>query len=51
MIKGKTQGKKLVNSLDDDKQWAPLHYAVYYNNIHVYDKLTKKDKGDYKCGM
>jgi hypothetical protein len=43
----------LVKNLDDTKQWAPLHYAVFNDNKYVCDKLTGEVPGDkrFRCGM
>ncbi len=45
--------KDMIKNLDDQKQWAPLHYAVFNNNTFVCDKLTAKKAEDkhFQCGM
>ncbi len=45
--------KKMVSNLDDKKQWAPLHYAVFHHNSIVCDNLTAKTSGEkhFQCGM
>ncbi|CAF0943740.1 unnamed protein product [Didymodactylos carnosus] len=50
IINGKKQEKSLVTSLDTDNEWAPLHYAVYYNNLTICKKLTGNNK-EYKCDI
>ncbi|CAF1041066.1 unnamed protein product [Adineta steineri] len=41
---------KIIGTLDDDKQWAALHYAVDSNNEDLCRRLTsKKDK--YRCDV
>ncbi len=44
--------KQLVEHLDDAKQWAALHYAVFNGNEHVFDLLTNKkpQKKSFRCG-
>ncbi len=46
----KKYSKHLVKNLDDTKQWAALHYAVYKNNMYVFNKLTNDEKC-FRCGM
>ncbi|CAF0926882.1 unnamed protein product [Adineta steineri] len=42
--------KKIIGTLDEDKEWAALHYAVYCNNLSLCDRLTSKlDK--YQCDV
>jgi hypothetical protein len=41
--------KKMISTLDDERQWAALHYAVEHNNIKLCEKLTSKTKS-YRCG-
>ncbi len=45
--------KKMVSNLDDKKQWAPLHYAVFHHNSFICHKLTAKasDEKHFQCGM
>lgn len=43
------QIKDLIETLDCEKQWAPLHYAVDANNGFVSKKLTGSDKR-FRCG-
>jgi ankyrin repeat protein len=62
-INNKKYRKQLVNTLDDKKQWAPLHYAVFMNNNFVCDCLAGKtvvlneppdetfDSKDFRCGL
>ncbi|CAF4199915.1 unnamed protein product [Adineta steineri] len=62
-IDNKKYRKQLVNNLDDKKQWAPLHYAVFMNNKYVCNRLagTKMDLGkltnetldskDFRCDI
>ncbi|CAF1382057.1 unnamed protein product [Adineta ricciae] len=38
------QVKTLINSLDNHKRWAPLHYAVEANNKYVFQQLTSGNK-------
>ncbi|CAF3896320.1 unnamed protein product, partial [Rotaria sp. Silwood1] len=42
----KKYSQRLVNHLDETKQWAALHYAVFNNNTYVSDKLTDKKNGE-----
>ena len=44
------QVKTLINSLDNHKRWAPLHYAVEANNKYVFQQLTSGNK-TYRSGM
>ncbi|CAF4710247.1 unnamed protein product [Rotaria sp. Silwood1] len=39
----KEQIQYIVTHWDDENQWAPLHYAVHYNNTFIFNKLTAKD--------
>ncbi len=53
----------MVKTLDDTKQWAALHYAVFNNNRFVCEKLTgtklfdedshekQSDDKYFLCGM
>ncbi|CAF4160294.1 unnamed protein product, partial [Adineta steineri] len=62
-IDNKKYRKQLVNTLDDKKQWAPLHYAVFMNNTFVCDCLAGKtvvldestnekfDSKDFRCDI
>jgi len=45
--------KNIIKNLDDTKQWAPLHYAVFNNNTFVCDILMgkKADEKHFQCGM
>ncbi|CAF1054871.1 unnamed protein product [Adineta steineri] len=47
-IDNKKYRKQLVNNLDDKKQWAPLHYAVFMKNKYICNRLagTKMDLGE-----
>ncbi|CAF0747482.1 unnamed protein product [Rotaria sp. Silwood1] len=37
-----SQIKKIIHNLDKTKQYSALHYAVWYNNIAVLEKLLEK---------
>lgn len=39
----------ILTNLDEKNQWTPLHYAVHYNNLHVFCKLMEEEKR-FKCG-
>lgn len=39
----------ILHTLDDKKQWAPIHYAVDTNNCYVFRKLTEGKKR-FRCG-
>ncbi|CAF3715438.1 unnamed protein product [Adineta steineri] len=41
---------KIIGTLDEDKQWAALHYAVDSNNKDLCRRLTSK-KGKYRCDV
>jgi ankyrin repeat protein len=41
--------KKIISTLDDERQWAALHYAVECNNEELCRTLTSKN-GRYTCG-
>ncbi|CAF0792131.1 unnamed protein product [Adineta steineri] len=43
--------KKMISTLDDEKQWAALHYAVDCNNEELCRKLTSKKKKYSKCDI
>jgi hypothetical protein len=40
----------MISTLDDERQWAALHYAVECNNVGLCDILTSK-REPYRCGM
>jgi len=48
----KEQIKLIINSWDEENQWAPLHYAVYHNNMTVFNALTVCDESEkhFRCG-
>jgi hypothetical protein len=48
----KKLSKHLVKTLDEKKQWSPLHYAVFSHNMYVINKLTAKESGEdhFQCG-
>ena len=39
----------MMNNSDERKQWAPLHYAVDANNMHIFTQLTRGEK-KFRCG-
>ena len=39
----------MINHCDEENQWAPLHYAVHYDNYHVFENLTSGEER-FKCG-
>jgi hypothetical protein len=43
------QIKIMMHSLDDRKQWAPLHYAVEENNLYIFTQLTQREE-KFRCG-
>jgi hypothetical protein len=42
------QIKVMLHTLDDKRQWAPIHYAVDANNLYVFQKLTEGEKR-FRC--
>ncbi|CAM2714402.1 unnamed protein product [Rotaria socialis] len=44
------QIQAIITHWDEENQWAPLHYAVYYNNIFIFDKLTADEKR-FRCDI
>ncbi|CAF1313188.1 unnamed protein product [Adineta ricciae] len=52
-LHSKKYGTRLVNALDETKQWSALHYAVFNNNTFVCNKLTDETHGDirFRCDV
>ncbi len=40
--------KKIIQSLDNERQWAALHYAVDCNNVKFCETMLQDEQ--YKCG-
>lgn len=41
--------KKMTSTLDNDREWAALHYAVEFNNMKLCSILTSENE-PYRCG-
>ncbi|CAF4102655.1 unnamed protein product, partial [Adineta steineri] len=46
----KNKVRKMIGTLDEDKQWAALHYAVDCNNVKLCNRLTSKED-KYQCDV
>ncbi|CAF4082826.1 unnamed protein product [Adineta steineri] len=46
----KNKVRKMIGTLDEDKEWAALHYAVDCNNEELCSRLTSKED-EYQCDV
>ena len=44
-----SQIKKIIHNLDKKKQYSALHYAVWYNNLYLVQRLLEK-KSKFSSG-
>ena len=46
-LEPETDKKKIIEKLDNENNYAPIHYAVLSNNKDVFEYLLKPK---FKCG-